>query len=119
MLYSLLRGLKVRQVGQISLNISVNGTATTPVASGPDAAFVQSVADNGTGDYTITLKESAKMDLHVSSLALATADSSIIVFAVSKNTIQVKAKSVAGSPAAKDVDFNIKIEYFDQLSYFF
>jgi secreted trypsin-like serine protease len=119
MLYSLLRGLKVRQVGQISLNISVNGTAGTPVASGPDAAFVSSIVDNGTGDYTIILKESAKMNLHVSSLVLATADSSIIPFAVAKNSVQVKAKSVAASPAAKDVDFSIQIQYFDQLSYFF
>lgn len=119
MLYSLLRSPKCRQVGQIELNISVNGTATTPVASGPDAAFVSSITDNGTGDYTITLKEKAKMNLFVSSLVLATADSSIIVFAVSTNTVQVKAKSVAGSPAAKDVDFSIAIKYADQLSYYF
>lgn len=119
MLFSLLRSPKCRQVGQIELNISINGTATTPVASGPDAAFIESVADNGTGDYTITLKESAKMNLHVSALVLATADSTIIPFAVSKNTIQVKAKSVASSPAAKDVDFSIQIKYADQLSYYF
>jgi hypothetical protein len=117
MLYSLLRSPKCRQVGQIEINISVNGTAATPVASGPDAAFVESVVDNGTGDYTITLKEPAKMNLHVSALVLATADSTIIPFAVTKSTIQVKAKSVAASPAAKDVDFNVKIIFFDQLSY--
>ena len=119
MLYSLLRSLKCRQVGQIELNISVNGTAGTPVASGPDAAFVQSITDNGTGDYTITLKESAKMTLHVSSIVCATADSTIIPFAVTVNTIQVKAKSVAAAPAAKDVDFSIQIKYMDQLSYYF
>jgi len=119
MLFSLLRSPKCRQVGQIELNISVDGTATTPVASGPDAAFVESVVDNGTGDYTITLKESAKMNLHVSALVLATADSSIIPFAVSKNSVQVKAKSIGSTPAAKDVAFSIQIKYADQLSYFF
>lgn len=119
MLYSLLRSPKCRQVGQIELNISVNGTATTPVASGPDAAFVSSITDNGTGDYTITLKESAKINLHVAALVLSTADSTIIPFAVTKNTVQVKAKSVAASPAAKDVDFSIQIKYMDQLSYYF
>ena len=119
MLFSLLRSPKVRQIGQVELNISVNGTATTPVASGPDAFFVQSITDNGTGDYTITLKEPAKMNLHVSSLVLATADASIIVFAVGTQTIQVKAKSVASSPAAKDVDFSISIKFADQLSYYF
>jgi hypothetical protein len=119
MLYSLLRSPKVRQVGQIALHISVNGTATTPVASGPDAVFVQSITDNGTGDYTITLKESAKMNLVVSSIALATADATAYAFAVTKNTVQIKARSVAGSPAAKDVDFTVTIQYFDQLTYFF
>ena len=119
MLYSLLRSPKCRQVGQIELNISVNGTATTPVASGPDAAFVASITDNGTGDYTITLKEAAKLNLHVASIVVATADSTIIPFAVTTSTVQVKAKSVASSPAAKDVDFNIQIIYMDQLSYYF
>ena len=119
MLYSLLRSPKVRQVGQVELNISINGTATTPVASGPDAIFVQSITDNGTGDYTITLKEPAKMNLHVSSIVLATADATAIVFAVTTQTVQVKAKSVASSPAAKDVDFSIQIKFADQLSYYF
>lgn len=119
MLYSLLRGLKVRQVGQISLNISVNGTATTPVASGPDAAFVLSVQDLGLGNYKINLKESAKMNLHVSSLLALTADSTIIVTAADKSSVTVQAKSVAASPAAKDSDLNIQIQFFDQLSYFF
>jgi two-component sensor histidine kinase len=119
MINSLKRAQQCRQVGQVEINISVNGTATTPVASGPDAAFVQSITDNGTGDYTITLKESAKIALHVSSLVLATADSSIIVHAVSTSTVQVRAKSVAGSPAAKDVDFSIQIKFMDQLSYYF
>lgn len=119
MLYSLLRGLKVRQVGQISLNISVNGTATTPVASGPDAAFVSSITDLGTGNYKITLKESAKMNLHVSSIVSLTADATVIPSAVDKNSVTVQAKSVAASPVAKDIDLNIQIQYFDQLSYFF
>lgn len=119
MLHSLLRSPKCRQVGQIELNISISGTAATPVASGPDAQFVQSVVDNGTGDYTITLKESARINLHVSSLVLATEDSTAIVFAVSKNTVQIRAKSVAASPAAKDVDFSVQIKYADQLSYYF
>lgn len=119
MLHSLLRSPKVRQVGQVELNISVDGTATTPVASGPDAFFVTSITDNGTGDYTITLKEAAQKSLHVSSIVCSTADSTGIVFAVTSSTVQVKFKSVAGSPAAKDVDFSIQIKFADQLSYYF
>ena len=45
MINSLKRNLQCRQVGQVQINLSVNGTATTPVASGPDAAFVSSVQD--------------------------------------------------------------------------
>jgi hypothetical protein len=119
MLYSLLRGLKVRQVGQISLNLSVNGTAGTPVASGPDSAFVSSVQDLGTGNYKINLKELAKSNLHISSILILTADSTAIVTAVDKESVTIQAKSVAASPIAKDIDFNIQIQYFDQLSYFF
>ncbi len=119
MLFSLLRSPKCRQVGQIELNISVNGTAGTPVASGPDAAFIQSITDNGTGDYTITLKEAAKLPLHVAGLVLVTTDASATVFAVTTSTIQVRFRSVAAVPAAKDADFNIHIKYMDQLSYYF
>lgn len=120
MLHSLLRSPKCRQIGQIALHISVNGTAGTPVASGPDAAFVQSIVDNGTGDYTITLKESAKSNLVVSSIALATADATVSVYAVTTSTVRIIARSVTGAaPIDKDVDFTVTIQYFDQLSYFF
>ncbi len=119
MLYSLLRSPKVRQIGQVELNITVNGTAVTPVASGPDAAFVESITDLGTGEYTIKLKESAKIKLHVSSIVLLTADATAYMFAHTENSVTIKARSVAAAPAAKDVDFNIQIQYFDQLSYYF
>lgn len=121
MLYSLLRGLKVRQVGQVSLNLQINGTAITPVASGPDAAFVASVVKNSTGNYTITLKESAKQKLHVSSIVNLTADATSIMTetASPKLSFNIISKSVAASPVAKDVDFNVAIQFFDQLSYFF
>lgn len=119
MLFSLLRSPKVRQIGQVELNISVNGTAATPVASGPDAFFVESITDLGTGNYKIKLKEPAKMNLHVSSIVCATADATIIPTVVSAQEITVQAKSVAASPAAKDVDFSIQIKFADQLSYYF
>lgn len=119
MLHSLIRGLKCRQVGQIQLNISVDGTVTTPVASGPDAAFVQSVEDLGTGNYKITLKESAKSALHISGVACLTADATVQIVATDTSSVTVLAKSVASTPAAKDVKLNIQIQFFDQLSYFF
>lgn len=119
MIRSLKRALNCRQVGQVQLNISVDGTATTPSASGPDSKFVESITDNGTGDYTITLKEAAHATLHVSSIVLSTSDATAYVFAVTSSTVRIRARSVAGSPAAKDVDFSIQIQFADQLSYYF
>jgi hypothetical protein len=119
MINSLKRNLQCRQVGQVQLNLSVNGTATTPVASGPDAAFVSSVQDLGTGNYKINFKEPAKIAPFCSGLVLLTADSTIQVTASTVDSITVLAKSVASSPVAKDVDFNIQLQWADQLSYYF
>lgn len=119
MINSLKRSQQCRQVGQVVLNISINGTGSTPAASGPDAFFVQSVTDNGTGDYTITLKEASKINLHVASIALATSDATAYVFAVTTSTVQIKCRSVAGSPAAKDADISLQLVFADQLSYYF
>lgn len=119
MINSLKRGLQCRQVGQVALNVSINGTAATPVASGPDAFFVQSVEDLGTGNYRITFKEASKLNLHVAALVLATSDSTIIPTVVSTTAVTVQARSVAGTPAAKDVDFSMQVLFADQLSYYF
>lgn len=117
MLGSLLRSPKVRQIGQIELNLSVDGASVTPAASGPDSAIVLSVTDVGVGIYTITLKESAKIALHVSSLVSLTDAKILKVHAVTVNSVTVKAFDAAG--VAADADFNIQIKYADQLSYYF
>lgn len=117
MLYSLLRSPKCRQVGQIELNISIDGVATTPVASGPDAAFVQSITDGGTGVYTIIFKEPAKMNLHVAAITSITDRAVFHVAAVSKNSVTIHSRNDGGT--AIDTQFNLQIIFFDQLSYFF
>lgn len=119
MIASILRTLKCRQVGQVQMQISVNGTATTPVASGPDAMFIKSITDNGTGSYTITFKEAAKANPFVSGVVLLTADCSHSVTAVTKDSITIEFKSVEDVPAAKDADFNIQWQFQDQLGYYF
>lgn len=119
MLYSILRSLKCRQVGMTQLQISVNGTAGTPVASGPDASFISSITDNGVGSWTINLKSPAKIAPFVTGVASLTADTTFIVAAVTVSSITITAKSVAASPAAKDADFNIQFQYMDQLNYYF
>ena len=117
MLYSLTRSLKCRQVGQVQMNISVNGTAATPVASGPDAAFIQSITDGGAGLYTINLKEPAKIAPFVSGIVALTADVIPHVVAVTTSSITVQFNDAAG--AAADADFNIQFQFSEQLSYYF
>ena len=119
MLHSLLRSLKCRQVGQTQMNISVDGTAGTPSASGPDAAFIESITDNGVGSWTINFKEAAKIAPFVTGIVSLTADTTFIVAAVTVSSITVTARSVVAAPAAIDADFNIQWQYSDQLSYYF
>ena len=68
MILSLLRSLKVRQIGQIQMHVIINGTATTPVASGPDASFVSAVQKIATGQYRITFRDREKSNLLPSSI---------------------------------------------------
>lgn len=118
MLYSLLRSLKCRQVGQVQLNISVNGTGATPIASGPDASFISSITDGGAGLYTIILKESGKLAPFVSGLVSLTdlANGRVVATTVSSITVQFD-NSTTG--AAVDADFNIQFQVMDQLAYYF
>ena len=117
MLYSLLRSPKCRQIGQIELNLSIDGVAATPVASGPDVAFVESIADGGTGIYTITFKEPAKSNLHVAAITAITERAIFHIAAVTKNSVTIHAKNDAN--IAFDAQFNLQVIFFDQLSYFF
>lgn len=118
MIGSLLRSLKCRQVGQVQMNISVNGTAGTPAASGPDAYFISSITDGGTGLYTITFKEASKIAPFVSGLVSLTDQAIGRVTAVTTSSITVQFDNPAtGAPA--DADFNIQWQFADQLSYYF
>ncbi len=118
MIYSLLRSLKCRQVGLVQMQISVNGTAGTPAASGPDAAFIDSITDNGAGSYTITFKEAAKIAPFVTGLVPLTdkANGRVTATTVSSITVQFDDST---SGAALDADFNIQWQFASQLSYYF
>jgi hypothetical protein len=117
MIRSLIRSKQCRQIGQVELNISVNGTAGTPVASGPDAAFVESVVDNGTGSYTITFKEAAQTALHPSAVLSLTARAIPRVSAVTTSSVTVVV--LRDDNTAMDADFTIQLQFASQLSYYF
>lgn len=118
MINSIKRSLQCRQVGQVQMNISVNGTAVTPAASGPDAFFISSITDGGSGLYTINLKESAKIAPFVSGLVSLTDQAIGRVTATTVSSITVQFDDPAtGNP--KDADFNIQFQFSDQLNYYF
>lgn len=117
MILSLKRSLQCRQVGQVQFNLSVDGASVTPAASGPDAAFVDSITDLGAGNYTITIKEAAKLALFVSGLVAITPDVIGCVTATTVNSVTVQFNNAAG--AATDADFMVQFQYADQLSYYF
>lgn len=118
MINSLKRSQQCRQVGQVALNIAVSGTAVTPAASGPDAFFVQSVTDGGSGLYTITFKEASKINLHVQGLVSLTDQAIGRVTAVTTSSVTVQFDDPA-TGLAKDADFNLSVLFADQLSYYF
>lgn len=103
------RSLKSRQINVTQISVSVNGTATTPVAGGMDAKFISSIVDNGTGDYTINIQPAlvGQADIVPVGIVPTTADRVCHVTVVSKSSIRVLCRSVAGSPAAADADFVI------------
>jgi len=103
------RSIKSRQIGTTFISVSVNGTATTPVAGGMDAKFIGSVVDNGAGDYTINIAPglAAQADLVPVGIVPTTADISCRVSAVTKTSIRVVCRSIAAAPAAADCDFVI------------
>ena len=117
MLYSLKRSLQCRQVGAILMNCSVDGTAGTPVASGLDEKFIESVVDNGAGDYTITVKEAAKQNLIPAGIVSLTDGAILSVSAVTPSSISVIAVDDTG--ASVDADFIISWIFMEQLSYNF
>lgn len=117
MIFSLLRSLKVRQIGQVQMHVAVDGTAGTPSASGPDKAFVSSVTDLGTGHYKITFKEKAQVNIIVSSIVAATDSILCKVHAVDTESVTIKTFDATG--AAADADIIVQVQFFNQLSYFF
>lgn len=101
---SIKRTIKSRQIGLVQTYHQVDGTSGSPVDSGLDKAFVESVTKNGTGDYTIKFIEPARMDVFIASLVSLTPGAILDVAAVGKDTVTIGAQSDAG--AAMDADFN-------------
>lgn len=117
MLRSLKRGMKCRQPGVVEVLVNISGTAGAPAASGQDAAFVESVVDNGVGSWTINFKEKSLQTISPKSVLALTADAILAVTAVTNQSVTVTA--VNGVGAAKDADFALAVNFDTQVPYYF
>jgi hypothetical protein len=94
-----------RQIYLHEVFFAVNGTAGTPVASGLDAGFVESVVDNGAGDYTINFVDKAQRSIVPGAVVPTTASRVFEVKAVTVSSIRLQFRNLSG--VAADADFNI------------
>ena len=117
MILSTIKGQKCRQIGQVQMHVAVNGTAVTPVASGPDAFFVSAVNDLGVGQYRVVVKEKSKIALFVSSIVAITPGVTAHVVATTTDSFTIQCLDTAGAPL--DADIQIQWQHADQLSYYF
>lgn len=111
MMYSQRQPSKVRQFNLTQLRFAINGVLATPVAGGMDSKFISTVVDNGVGDYTITLKDSARRALVVDAIQCSTTGLYGLVTAVTVNSFRVVFKTFAG--VATDAAFTALIAYHD------
>jgi hypothetical protein len=99
----MLRELKGTQRLPRVLALRVDGTGTASILEG---RFDATLTDNGTGDYTLTFAKPFARVPVVVACPLAV-DIAVSVGTITKLAVQIKAKTIAGSPAAADVDFHV------------
>lgn len=103
MLRSISRALLCRQIYAHRIHVGVTGASGTPVAAGMDTSFIDSITDNGTGDYTINLKDKAQRDVLIAGIHCSTDGLYARVSAVTENSIRVLLKTFAGVATDGDV----------------
>lgn len=101
------RAQQCRQIYLHEVHFAVNGTAVTPVASGLDANFVESVTDLGAGNYKITFIDKAQRSIVPGAIVASTASRVGAVTAVDSESITVQFRDLAG--VAADSDFNMSV----------
>lgn len=105
--FSKSRPLKSRQVELHQLFVAVDGTLATPVPAGKDKAFVKSITDNGTGDYTITFKAVAQQNIVPVAVLPVTPGLVHNVVAVTKDSIRITFFDCTDGTTPVDASFNL------------
>jgi hypothetical protein len=101
----MLREIKGTQRLPRMIGLRVDGTGTASILAGAQDA---TLTDNGTGDYTLTFAKPFARVPQVVAMPLAQ-DVAMHISAVSASAVTIKARTVAGSPAAVDVDFHVMV----------
>lgn len=102
--------IQSHQTKMRELNVKVNGTAGTPVASGFDGLGIKEVIDVGTGEYTLVLLRPFNVNNANDPMAWVqslTAGITARVKAVDFDRVTVECQNAAGT--ATDADLLIKI----------
>lgn len=105
MLHSLSANKQCRQLDLYEVNITVDGTAGTPAASGIDANAIASITDLGTGNYKINFVDKAARAIQTIAIVAATASRVIAQTASDQTSVTVQARNLSGNAA--DSDFAI------------
>lgn len=109
------RSVKSNQLGMREINVSYTG-ASGDAVGGPDQKMV-TVTDNATGNYTIVLNSKAKAangkNCWIKGFSMITEDRILVQEAVDDDRVTVQCRTIAGTPADADADFNICIGVHD------
>lgn len=104
------RSIKMDQLQMREIVVKVDGNAATPVASGFSESSIESVVDNGVGDYTINLKRPFNADHPVLPDAFVQeleADRKAHVSAVTHSSVRIVVTDLSG--VAADAALSIRI----------
>lgn len=101
------------QIKMRELSVSIDGTAGTPSASGPDKFGISQVIDLGAGNYTLILAQPSAngKDVLVGGHAMLTASTAMSITAVAFDRVTVQCTDLAG--VAADADFSICLKVHD------
>lgn len=107
------KSIHTAQIKMRELSISVDGTAGTPAASGPDKFGISQVIDLGAGQYTLVLAQPSAngKDILVGGHAMLTASTAMSIVAVAFDRVTVQCTDLAGG--ALDADFSICLKVHD------
>lgn len=102
-----------KQIKMREINVSIDGTAGTPSASGPDQFGISQVIDLGAGNYTIILRDPSAngKSVSVGGHSMLTASTAMSISAVAFDRVTVQCTDLAGG--ALDADFSICIKVHD------